>query len=522
MKTFKKILALTLSLLMVMAIFAGCGPKKVKRADEPLGKDLTNEEKFKEHVTLTWCFPDSRGAGDFKEWDRIVAAINEITEREINATIKIEVIPLPEYTEKMSLKYAANERWDVAFCGTQWNPYSNAVSQKVLEPLTQEYLETYMPKTMEEIGERYLSALTIGGSLYGVPLQQIYVRQNGISFEVDWFEELGYDWETLSSSVYSLEDLEPYYDVLRQNNYTECFFGADDKLMENTCSFMGFDTLISSDFPGAIRVSDGTCTVINQYETPEFKYIASLMERWHDTGYFTDSALNGGQANSYYELEYGESRHPVSLEPVVKPGGDAISTMKAKYGISIKTIPIGSAVLTTSSVAQTAMVVSRNAEYPGRALAFIELLNTNAELLNLICYGQEGVDWTWEDEENKVMNLEDSAYPGNEPFFVGNTFLSYYVDESMIGCWEETKQINENAALSPLYGFTFDASPVRSQMAAINANLDANLEPVLCGMGDGGVDQAIANLNQYLYDNGLQDILDEMQRQVNEWLAAKQ
>ena len=132
------------------------------------------------------------------------------------------------------------------------------------------------------------------------------------------------------------------------------------------------------------------------------------------------------------------------------------------------------------------------------------------------------MDWTWEDEENKVMNLDDSAYPGNEPFFVGNTFLSYYVDDSMIGCWEETKQINDNAELSPLYGFTFDASPVRNQMAAINANLDAHLEPVLCGMGEGGLDAGIASLNQYLYDNGLQEILDEMQRQVNEWLAAKQ
>lgn len=516
MKTFKKILALTLALMMVMAIFAGCDSKKEEKANEPLGENLTKEEKFAERVTLTWCYPDSRGAADFIEWDRIVAAINEITEREINTTINVEVIPLAEYTEKMSLKYAANERWDVAFCGTQWNPYSNAVSQKVLESLSEDYLKTYMPQTMATMDPLYFDALTINGNLYGIPLEQIYVRQNGIRFETDWADELGFDW----TSVQSLEDLEPYYEILLQNNYTECFFGADDKLMENTSSFMGLDNLVSTNFPGAIHVDDATCRVINQYETEEFKYIASLMKKWHDTGYFSDAALNGGQANTYYEYEYGESRHPVGLEPVVKPGGDAIATMKNK-GITVKTIPIGSAVLTTSSVAQTAMVVSRNSQYPGRALAFIELLNTNAELLNLICFGQEGVDWTWEDEENKVMNLDDSAYPGNEPFFVGNTFLSYYVDESQVGCWEETKYINQTAALSPLYGFTFDSMPVRSQMAAINANLDAQLEPVLCGMGNGTVDEAIAELNKYLYDNGLQDILDEMQRQVDEWLASK-
>jgi len=516
MKNFAKILALVLSVLMLMSVFAGCSNKQTKRAEEPLGADLTNEQKFAEHVTLTWCYPDPRGGGSAPGWDRIVKAINEITEREINATVVLEVIPLGEYTEKMSMKYAANERWDVAFCGTQWNPYANAVSQKVLEPLNEDYLKTYMPKTLENLDERYFTALTVGGSLYGIPLEQIYVRQNGISFETDWADELGFDWQSVSS----FEDLEAYYDLLLQNNYTECFFSAGEGLMENISSFMGFDNLVSTMFPGAIRFTDETCEVINQYESPEFYYMASLMQKWHDAGYFSDAALNGGQQNDYYAQEYGESRHPVDLEPVVKPGGDQIASIK--FNTTIRTIPIGNAVLTTSSVAQTAMVVSRNAEYPGRALAFIELLNTNEELLNLICYGQEDVDWWWIDEENKVIEVDTSMYPGNEPFFVGNTFLSYLVDEEQIGCWEETKQINANAGESPLYGFTFDSTPVRSQMANINANLDAYLDPILAGMGEGGVDAAIASLNDYLSVNGLQDILDEMQRQVDAWLAAKQ
>jgi putative aldouronate transport system substrate-binding protein len=164
------------------------------------------------------------------------------------------------------------------------------------------------------------------------------------------------------------------------------------------------------------------------------------------------------------------------------------------------------------------MAVSQNCPYPGRALAFINLLNTNEELLNLICFGQEDVDWTWVDKENKLIELEFGAYPGNEPFLVGNTFLSYHVDESQIGCWEETDKINKNAAASPLLGFTFDSKPVRAQMSTINGNIDEYLEPILCGMGEGGTEAAIAALNEFLYDAGLQDILDEMQSQVNEWL----
>lgn len=511
MKNFVKILALVLSLLMLMSVFAGCD-KENEKAKEPLGANLTKEEKFAEPVTLTWCFPDARGAADFSEWDRIVAAINEITQREINTTINIEVIPLGEYTEKMSLKFAANERWDIAFSGMQWNSYANASAQGVLEELTPEYIETYLGETWATLDPDYITALTINGKLYGVPLQQIYVRQNAIKFEIEWAEELGFDW----ASVKTFEDLEPYFDLLLANGYTECFFSAGEGLMENVSSYMGIDNLLSTVFPGAVYVDDATCKVINQYETAEFKYIADLMAKWYAAGYFTDGVAFGGQDNPF-----DEDRHPVALEPVKKPGGDELATMKSKNDTTIKTVPIGDAVLTTSSIMQTTMVVSQNCPNPGRAMAFINLMNTNEELLNLVCFGQEGYDWTWVDQENNLIAIEEGAYPGNEAFLVGNTFLSYHVEESQIGCWEETKQINSAAAASPLLGFTFNSRPVAGQVSTINGNIDEYLEPILCGMGEGGVDAAIANLNQFLYDAGLQDILDEMQSQIDAWMASK-
>lgn len=516
MKTMKKILALFLVLVMAGSIFAGCG-NTVERADENLGTELTWEEKFGgETVELIWCFPDARGAADFSEWDRIVEAINKITIEKINTKIKIEVIPLGEYTEKMSLKYNANERWDVCFSGTQWNSYTNSVSQGVFEPLTQDYMKTYMPNVMANTDPKYLEALSIDGQIYGVPLQQIYVRQNGIKFEIDWAEEIGFDYTTVTK----YEDLEPYFEMMKNNDpaYDECFLGAGEGLMENTMSYMGFDFLITSVLPGVVRVDDETCTVINQYETEEFKYIASLMEKWYKAGYFTDAAYSGGQDN----WNFDEDRNPVGLEPVVKPGGDAISTMKLANvnGATVKTVPVGEpAVLTTSAIMQTTMAVSANCPYPGRALAFIDLLNSDAELLNLICYGEEGIDWDWVDKDQKLIEIAFGAYPGNEPFLVGNTFLSYYVHESQLGAWEETQKINANAKASPLLGFTFNTDPVSNEISTIEGSINQYLDLILCGMCEGGYEAGIAELNRFLYDAGLQNILDEMQRQIDEWKA---
>ena len=211
--------------------------------------------------------------------------------------------------------------------------------------------------------------------------------------------------------------------------------------------------------------------------------------------------------------------HPVDINPAYKPGGDAESSRS--YGLEIKTIPFGDAVLTSSAIQMTAMAVSVNCEYPGRAMAFIDLLNTNEELLNLVCWGQEDIDWKWVDKENKLIEIQEGAYPGNYAFLVGNTFITYHTDETQVGTWEETIAINEAADGSSILGFTFDATNVSGELANVSAILPEHLNSILCGMAEGSVEDAIAAMNAALYQAGLQTVLDEMQRQVDAWKASK-
>lgn len=511
----KKILAMTLALIMVLSLFAGCnqpsqgGTNSTELTNGPGGETISKEDLYKDHVTLTWCFPDALGAADFTEWDRIVEAINKITKEEINATINIEVIPLGEYTEKMQMKYNANEKWDICFSGA-WNNYANAVGQGAFMPLDDAFLQTYAPETLATLNPVAFEALTIDGKVYGMPIQQIYVRQAGIRFEVPWAEEVGFDYE----SVTCLEDLEPYFDKLLAAGYTECFFSTGKNMMNNLQSVLEFDYLVSGLTPGAVNFFDESCTVVNQFESQEFKDLAHLMYKWYNKGYFTSAALTGDQDNPFEDTD----RHPVDINPAVKPGGDAQSS--AKYDMEIKSIGIGANVMTTSAINATTMAISRNCEFPGRAMAFINLLNTNEELLNLICHGQEGVDWNWVDKENKLIELEEIRYPGNYAFLIGNGFIDYYTDPTQVGAWEETAKINNEAKGSVLLGFSFNTENVAGEIANISAIIDEHLDPILNGMA-GDPDAAIAALNQALNQAGLQTVLDEMQAQVDAWKASK-
>ena len=519
----KKILSLSLALIMILSLFAGCNQSK-KPGDGPISNEATVatddsgnvketlswEEKFGEHVTLTWCFPDARGVASFAEWDRIVEAINEITKKEINATINIEIIPLGEYTDKMSMKYIADEKWDICFSGL-WNPYADAVGQGAFVELPMSFLQTYAPESLEVLNPVAFEALTLDGKLYAMPIQQIYVRQSSIQFETDWAKELNFDWE----SVKTLEDLEPYFDLLLANGYTECLFSTGKGLMDNLQSYLEYDYLSTNLTPGVVNVYDSNRKVYNQYESAEFRELAMLMKKWHDKGYFTDAAISGDQENPGFE----EDRHPVSFSSTNAPGDDEISSRDFKT--TVRRVSIGKpAVMTTTGINVTTMAVSANCENPGRAMAFINLLNTNEELLNLICHGEEGVDWNWVDKEQKLIEATEYACPGNYAFLVGNGFIEYYVDPAMVGAWKETAQINATAAGSSILGFTFNAEPVSGELANMNALIDEQVDRILTGMA-GDVDAAIAKLNADLYAAGLEIVLDEMQAQVDAWAATK-
>lgn len=64
----------------------------------------------------------------------------------------------------------------------------------------------------------------------------------------------------------------------------------------------------------------------------------------------------------------------------------------------------------------------KNSENPIRALKFLELMHKDEYLLNLICYGIEGRDYTKDSSNPKRINRESGGYYIPE-FMVGSQFL---------------------------------------------------------------------------------------------------
>ena len=85
--------------------------------------------------------------------------------------------------------------------------------------------------------------------------------------------------------------------------------------------------------------------------------------------------------------------------------------------------------------------------------------------------------------------------------------------------YDQYKEFKDNAHKSAAYGFTFDSSMVTNEVIACQAVMDEYIASICTGSVD--PEPAIEEMNQALYDSGLQDIIDAKQEQLDAWLAEK-
>ena len=86
------------------------------------------------------------------------------------------------------------------------------------------------------------------------------------------------------------------------------------------------------------------------------------------------------------------------------------------------------------------------------------------------------------------------------------------------GIWEKTIAVNEAAAPSPLMGFIFDTTPVKTQVAQIDAIM-GSYSPAL---NTGSVDpvKLKAEMLPKLKGAGLDKVQAEVQKQIDAWRKA--
>ena len=175
-------------------------------------------------------------------------------------------------------------------------------------------------------------------------------------------------------------------------------------------------------------------------------------------------------------------------------------------------------IYTSSSIQGSFTVINEGSNHKQDAANYLELLNTDPYLRNLYAYGIEGTHWNFVEGSDQVISRTDKVVDYDVPAYSQGAFMTMYVTEgSEPDQWLKVAEQNETAETSELLGFVFDNSSVTSEIAA----LDNVISKYETSLNTGAQDpvQLLEDMNAEQEQIGIQRVIDEVQRQIDEFLA---
>lgn len=456
-------------------------------------------------VTITYTYPGTV----FKDVDAVSEALSEIARKKINATIKLRPIDWGSFDEKMRLAFAAGEECDIVFTAPWINNFIQNVANGNIIPLD-DLLPKHAPGLWKSMPESSWDAARVNGKIYGVLNQQIWVKPFGFYVRKDLADKYKLD----VNSVNKYEDLEPFLKAVKEGEPDVTPLTSAYNWMFETA---GFDPIVSQDVPVAVRFDDKEMKVFNAAATPEFKASVELARKWYLAGYAPKDKIEQADADAMWRA----GKFAMTLAAVVKPGGDI--EYRQRFGQDVYAKSVTQPFLTTAAASATMNAICRTSKNPERAMMVLELLNTDVEFYNLISKGIEGRHWEWVDKEKKLIKPgpNNADYNPNTDWEFGNQFNAYYIDPEQAeqNVWEATRKLNNEAPPSVALGFNFNPDPVKTELANVAAVVKELQEPLTMGMVD--PETALPEYLKRLDEAGLQTIIAEAQKQLNEWAKTK-
>lgn len=475
MKKIKKLIALAACAVMSASIFTGCGSSD-------------SGSKSGDPVTLKWYAIGQEP----KDLAIVQEEVNKYLVEEINAKIDMQFIDYGDYTQKMGVIINSGENFDIAFtCSWAGDYLGNARKGGFLE--LNDYLENEGKDMKAAIDQRFWDGATIDGKIYGVPNQKEISTAPMWVFTKEYIDKYNIPYEDL----HTLQDLEPWLKVIKENepNVVPLYI---------TKGFSGpqyFDQLVD---PVGVEYGDETLTIKNMFETEQMKKDLETLREYYKAGYINaDSATAQDDKSVKRFITKGDGQ----------PYAEKLWSKDLKYDVVAS--PIMDSYITNASTTGSLLAVSSNSKNKEKSVEFLNLLNTDPYLRNLINHGIEGTHYN-RVQDGQIEIIEEKRKDYEIGYYtVGNLFITDVLSNEPLTKWDEFREFNNKAKNSPALGFKFETSPVSNEIAAVNNVLEEFRTTLFSGSVD--IDEYLTKLNNKLKEQGIDKIITEMQTQIDEW-----
>ncbi|MCE3202436.1 ABC transporter substrate-binding protein [Paenibacillus sonchi] len=512
MKSKKGLGSLLLSTVLCSSLLAACSNNSNTSATD--SGNTPAKEKLTE---IVFALPSFNRIPD--DLSKVTDAINAITTEKIGVKVDFRLYGPSDYAQKVNLALQSGEKMDVF---TTLGQLSNYVSKSQVSPL-EELLPKYgkeMTAILEkDFGPDILKATTMDGHIYGIPVNKGMALPTIVIYNSDMLKEAGLS----ADQIRTAEDLPAVFAAVKQKNPDVVPFGpisvnpTDTGLINMLKGANKVDYLTDTTGVGVVIGDSGK--VVNYYETDIFKNGIQMMRDWFNAGYLQkDTATTTVTA-----MELISSGRGFSYIGGYS-GMEVGKTLSALAGKTLETKRIAPFYFDTSAVNSVTWMVSSTSKEQEAAVKFLNLLYTDADLINTILFGVEGEDYLKVDEHH--VKFPEGMDANTVPYtamlssgVVGSESLQYQFEGINWSDVELKLKENKDTERSPYFGFIFDQSQVKTQISAVNNVVNQFLPALVSGSLD--PDTIIPKFINALKDAGAQAIIDSKQKQLDEWIAAQ-
>ncbi|RXZ83203.1 extracellular solute-binding protein [Paenibacillaceae bacterium] len=463
-------------------------------------------------ITLKIYFGGEKKAAADEVWQ----AIGEYVRRKgLNVNFAVQFIPFSQYRDKMLTMAAAGDRWDMNF-DADWISFKQMVAKGAYMDL-QELLPKYAPnlyRKYEETGN--LVSATVNGQVVGLPWNIKMTDRKFAGWRQDLVEKAGI--EIKPDSIQTVEDVDW---LLRQLKMAY----PDERVSRIPPLSIYFvrDGWVDINFYNlGFYLDDPEVRIQAMEQQPSFLDAARMAKSWHNDRLLNRDSLIS-QEDGATEWRNGRIMFTITSHEWANadPG---FADPSHKQAMSL--LYPDRKYINRSQLANV-IAINRHAMHPELVLQFLDMLETDQTLYDLVQYGILGKTYELDGEMAVYpdgISTQTSNYMewGGQWALWNTDFLRPSVTYGE-GFWERetafaSQPINVD---SPLDGLLLSEEEIRLELTEREKAIQKYARPIEFGTAE-NVETDIAEYVELQKANGLDRILENVQRQVDAYLASRE
>ena len=527
----KSLLALVLAVLMVLTAFAGCGNATPAASSAPESSSASAEASsastepsesasaeasseapaLEEYEIVYYMLANTIS----KDRDMIVEKLNEMTKAKINATVNIVMLDWATWTDKFNTAINAGEKMDIAFTA-EWYGYLDGVANGYFQPLNDpddNLLEKYAAETVAALGEGFVKGSQVGGVNYGVPTDKEFAVNDGIIWNKDLADKYGID----PSTVTNYADFEPMLKKIKENEPNVIPYLIQDKT-----GLAAFTDLSGGAQIGVSYADTADKTMKHAWEMPFQIEMAKINQKWMAAGYIPKDAPTD---NLKYNDHLLAGDFFLATQPL-KPGKGKTTELMAAAGNKFKLdekdwTPY---VAVSNHAAGSMLAIPTTSEDPARAMMFINLMHTDADIANLLVWGIEGTHHkavgTSGIGEKIVEALPDNAWTSAAlPWTLGSVYIHWLGSNEPENKHEMFQLSKTQSAPHVTLGYRFTKKADYQPQYAALSNIMTEYDKVLATGAVKDFDASYKEFMDKMKAAGLDEVKAALQADLDAFLA---